>query len=310
MPEKVIITAAITGAIHTPTMSEYLPITPEQISDEAVKAWEKGASIVHIHVRDPKDGSPVSDNSLFRQVLSSVKKRCDVVINITTGGGLGMSAAERIKPIPDLKPEMASLNMGSINFGLFPALAKFEEWKYPWEKEYLGRTRDFVFKNTFSDIGIFCQTMYEHGVKPELECYDVGHIYNLKQLIEDGKIRIPVYIQFVLGITGGIGASLEDLVHMKQTADCVIGAPNYLFSVCAAGKMQYPLCVASSVLGGHVRVGLEDNLYLKKGVLAKSNAEQVAKIKELVYEISGRESTTPDETRKILGLKASSNTNF
>ena len=310
MPDRVIITAAITGAIHTPTMSHYLPITPEQIADEAVKACENGASIVHIHVRNPKDGSPISDNTLFRLVLSSVKKRCNVVVNITTGGGLGMTAAERIKPIPDLRPEMASLNMGSINFGLFPALSKFSTWKYSWEEGYLDRTRDFVFKNTFADIGFFCETMYEHGVKPELECYDVGHIYNLKQLIEDGKIRTPVYIQFVLGITGGIGASLEDLVHIKQTADRVIGSSNYAFSVCAAGKMQYPLCVASSILGGHVRVGLEDNLYLKKGVLAKSNAEQVAKIKELVYEITGREPTTPDEARKILGLKGSSHTNF
>lgn len=310
MPEKVIITAAITGSIHTPTMSEYLPIAPEQIADEAVRACENGASIVHIHVRDSNDGRPVSDNSLFRKVLTTVKKQCDVVVNITTGGGLGMTAKERIRPIPDLRPEMASLNMGSINFGLYPALAKFDKWKYSWETNYLDGTRDFVFKNTFADIGFFCQTMYEHGVKPELECYDVGHIYNLKQLIEDGKIRMPVYLQFVLGITGGVGASLEELVHMKQTADRVIGSSNYAFSVCAAGKMQYPLCVASSVLGGHARVGLEDNLYLKKGVLAKSNAEQVAKIKDLVYEITGRESTTPDETRSILGLKGSSNTNF
>ncbi|MHB8700093.1 MAG: beta-keto acid cleavage family enzyme [Nitrososphaerales archaeon] len=304
------LTAALTGSIHTPTMSPHLPITPEQIADEAVRAYEAGASIVHVHVRNPSNGQPVSDIELFRKVLSSIKEKSDVIVNITTGGGLGMSAEDRIKTISNLKPEMASLNMGSMNFGLFPALKRFNEWKFPWEPQYLEGTRDLVFRNTFADIAYFCKTMYENDVKPELECYDVGHIYNLRQLIDDGKIRTPVHLQFVLGITGGIGASLEELIHMRQTADRVIGQSNYTFSVCAAGRMQFSLCVASSVIGGHVRVGLEDNLYLGKGVLAKSNGELVAKIRSLVYDITGREVASVAETRNLLGLKGKSKTNF
>ena len=310
MTDKIIITAALTGAIHTPTMSPHLPITVEEIADEAIRACEAGASIVHVHVRDPANGRPSSDVELFRRVLSSIKQRSDVIVNVTTGGGLGMSASERIKAIPALKPEMASLNMGSINFGLFPALKRFKDWKYPWEVEYLEGTRDFVFRNTFADIAYFCETMYRDLVKPELECYDVGHLYNLRQLVEEGKIRTPVHLQFVLGIVGGIGASLEDLVHMKQTADRVIGSSNYTFSVCAAGKMQFPMCVASAILGGHVRVGLEDNLYLGKGVLAKSNGELVSKVRNLVYDITGREPASPDEARRTLGLKGKAKTNF
>ena len=300
----------MTGAIHTPTMSRYLPITTQQIADEAVRAAEAGASIVHIHVRDQNTGQPISNVNLFREALASIKARSDVVVNVTTGGSILMTPQERIKTIPELKPEMASLNMGSMNFGLFPMLKRYKEWKYDWEPKFLEGTRDVIFSNTFLNIGYFCKALYENEVKPELECYDVGHIYNLRQLISEGEIRTPVHIQFVLGITGGIGATLEDLVHMKQTADRVLGETKYTYSVCAAGRMQFPLCVASATLGGHVRVGLEDNLYIGKGTLAKSNSEQVSKIKTLVYEITGRETATFEETRSMLGLKGKSKTNF
>jgi uncharacterized protein (DUF849 family) len=326
LAEKVIITAALTGSIHTPSMSPYLPITPKQIADDAVRAAEAGAAIVHVHVRNPTTGQPDSDPALFREVLSSIKERSDVVVNITTGGGLGMSAAERIRTIPLFKPEMASLNMGSMNFGLYPMLNKRKkkkkeeeegeennnnsDFKFDWEPKYLESTRDIVFKNTFADAAYFCKTMYENGVKPEHECYDVGHIYNLRQLISDGMVRTPVHLQFVQGVLGGIGASPEDTLFMKATADRLIGEENYTYSVCVAGKMEFPICVLSATLGGHVRVGLEDNLYVGKGELAKSNSELVAKIRELVYDATGREAATPEKARQVLGLKGKDKTNF
>jgi uncharacterized protein (DUF849 family) len=307
--EKVIITAALTGSIHTPTMSPYLPITPKQIADEAVMAAEEGAAIVHVHVRDPKTGKPDSSIDLFREVLHSIKDRSNVVINITTGGAVGMTTSERIKTVPVFKPEMTSLNMGSMNFGLFPMLNRNSDWKFDWENTYLESTRDMVFKNTFADVAYFCKTMYENEVKPELECYDVGHIYNIKQLMDDGIIKIPLHIQFVMGVLGGIGASPDNLLHMKQLADRLIGENKFTYSVCAAGKMEYLMCILSAALGGHVRVGLEDNLYLRKGVLAKSNAELVNKVKGLISEVIGREAATPDEARLMLGLKGNTKTN-
>jgi uncharacterized protein (DUF849 family) len=307
---KIIITAAITGAVHTPSMSPYLPITPEQIADEAVRAAEAGAAMVHIHVRDPSDGRPKSDLGLFRQVLSEVRRRSDVVVNTTTGGGFGMTTQERLAVVPEFKPEVASFNMGSMNFGLYPYLSKPRDWKYSWEEPYIRGTKDYIFRNTFADMETFCKTMAENGTKPELECYDVSHIYNAQRLLMEGKLKGPVHMQFVLGITGGIGASLEDLVVMKQTADRLLGPGMYTWSVAAAGRHQFGSCIAASRLGGHARVGLEDNLYMEKGVYARSNAEQVAKIRTMVRETTGREAATPDEVRKELNLKGISAVNF
>jgi len=308
--DKIIITAAITGAVHTPTMSPYLPITPEQIADEAVKAAEAGAAIVHLHVRDPATGKPTSDLELFRRVLTDVKKRSDVVINTTTGGGFGMPAQERLAVVPAFRPEVASFNMGSMNFGLYPYLSKPRTWKYSWEEPYIRATKDYIFKNTFADMEVFCSTMQENGTKPELECYDVSHIYNANRLMTEGTLKGPVHMQFVLGITGGIGASLEDLLMMKQTADRLLGAERYTWSVAAAGRNQFGSCLAASRLGGHARVGLEDNLYMGKGVYARSNAEQVSKIRTMVQETTGREVARPDEVRDALGLKGRHAVNF
>jgi len=310
LSDKVIITAAITGAVHTPTMSPHLPITPEQIVDEAVRAAEAGAAIVHIHVRDPATGKPTSDLELFRRVLIEIKKRSDVVVNTTTGGGFGMTAQERLAVVPAFRPEMASFNMGSMNFGLYPYLSKPRTWKFSWEEPYIRATKDYIFKNTFADMEVFCRTMRENETKPELECYDVSHIYNANRLLAEGTLEGPVHMQFVLGITGGIGASLEDLLMMKQTADRLLGAGRYTWSVAAAGRHQFGSCLAAARLGGHTRVGLEDNLYMGKGVYARTNAEQVAKIRAMVEETTGRVIATPDEVRKGLGLKGIGAVNF
>jgi uncharacterized protein (DUF849 family) len=306
--DKVIITAAITGAVHTPTMSAHLPITPRQIADEAVGAAEAGAAMVHIHVRDPENGKPSSNLDLFRQVLSDIRGRSDVIVNTTTGGGLGMTLQERLMVVPTFRPEVASFNMGSMNFGSYQYLSKVKEWKYAWERPYIESSRDYIFKNTFGDMEQYCKTMRENETKPELECYDVSHIYNAKRLIDEGKLETPVHVQFVLGITGGIGASADDLVSMKHAADNLFGGANYSWSVAAAGKFQFGSCVTAATLGGHVRVGLEDNLYIGKGILAKSNSEQVEKIKKLVYEVTGRENASPAEARKMLGLKGKDKT--
>lgn len=301
--DKVILTAAVTGAIHTPTMSPYLPITSEQIADDAVKAAEAGAAIVHIHVRDPQTGKPTPDIELFRTVLTSIKKRSDVIINTTTGGGMGMTPQERLKVVPAFKPELASFNMGSMNFSTYPLLQKYKTWKYDWEKPAIEATKDYIFRNTFASMEEFCKAMKENDTKPELECYDAGHIYNANKLIMDGLLTPPVHIQFVLGILGGIGPAVEDLVTMKTTADRVIGPENYTWSAAGPGRFQFGCGITASRMGGHVRVGLEDNVYLKKGVLAKSSGEQVARIRELIFEITGRESATPDEARAMLHLK-------
>jgi uncharacterized protein (DUF849 family) len=304
------ITAAITGAVHTPTMSPYLPITPKQIADEAVGAAEAGAAMVHIHVRDPETGKPTSDAGLFRQVLSDISDRSDVIVNTTTGGGFGMTLQERLMVVPTFRPEVASFNMGSMNFGSYPYLSKVREWKYAWEKLYVESSRDYIFKNTFSDMEQYCKTMYENDTKPELECYDVSHVYNAKRLMDEGRLKTPIHVQFVLGITGGIGASADDLVNIKRAADSLIGGANYSWSVAAAGRFQFGSCVTAATMGGHVRVGLEDNLYIRRGVLAKSNSEQVEKIKMLVYEVTGRENATPAEARTMLGLKGKGKTNL
>ncbi len=300
---KTIVTAAITGAIHTPTMSQYLPITPEEIADHAVGAYEAGAAVVHIHPRDPETGKPTSDLNIFGDIINRIRSHCNVVICTTTGGGLGMSIEERVAVVPTHKPELASFNAGSINFGLFeiPARMKITEWKHDWELPYLEMTKDFVFRNTFQSLEQLPQTFEQQGTKPEAEVYDSGMINNLRYLVDRGFLKTPVYVQFVLGIMGAMPASIENLLFLLQTAQRTFG-DDFVWSVCAAGRFQMPLCTAGLLLGGNVRVGMEDNLWLEKGVPAKTSAEQVAKIRRIAQEL-GIETSTPDEAREILGLR-------
>jgi uncharacterized protein (DUF849 family) len=298
--EKVIITCAVTGSIHT--MSAALPVTPEQIAEQAIAAAEAGAAILHLHARDPADGRPTPDPEVFRQFLPRIKAATDAVVNVTTGGGHNMSVAERTAAGRDLAPEMCSLNMGSMNFGLFPAVERFETWKHAWEPEYLASTRDFIFKNTFADIETILADLGEaNGTRFEFECYDVGHLHTLGHFLERGLVRPPLFVQFVLGVLGGIGASAENLMHMKRTADTVLGDA-YRFSVLAAGKHQLRLVTLGAILGGNVRVGLEDSLFIARGEMAQSNAQQVAKIRRILEELS-LEPATPDEAREMLQLK-------
>lgn len=300
MNNKVIITAAVTGAIHTPSMSEYLPITPEQIVNDAVEAAQAGASVVHIHARCPENGRPSSDLNLMQEIISAIKQRSDVVICITTGAGLGMTLEERLSAIPRFKPELASCNAGSINFVLKQAAEKIKNPKYDWEVPYLEGTYDFVFSNTFKGIEYYVKTMQENGAKPEFEVYDVGHINNLAYFLQKGLIKAPIYLQFVMGILGGIPATVDNLTYMLKTARESIR--DFKWSCAAAGRHQFKLTAAALALGGNVRVGLEDNLYLGPGVMAKSSAEQVALIKQIAYSL-GFQEASPAETRAILGLK-------
>ena len=305
--EKRIITAAITGSIHTPTMSPYLPITPEQIIDEILAVHEAGGTVCHVHVRDPKTGQPVTDLDIFREIASTVKAKCDIILCLTTGGGLGMSAEERVQTVATLSPELASFNAGSVNFALFQAMEKWKDWKYEWEQKYLRMTEDFVFTNTFKTLREFCEFFDNNNTKPELEVYDSGMINNIANLIERGLLKKPVYVQFVMGVLGGITPSCENLMFLVDYAKRLIG--DFEFSVCVAGRAQFPICTQSLLIGGHVRVGLEDNLYLEKGVMAKSNAEQVEKIIRIAKEL-GIEPATPDEGRQILGLKGLDKVNY
>jgi len=300
---KTIITAAITGAIHTPSMSPYLPVTPEQIADHAVGAWEAGAAVVHIHARDPKTGKPSSDMDVFGEILERIQSRCNVVVCATTGAGLGMTAAERLKVVPAHMPELASFNAGSINFGLFdiPARMNITEWKYDWELPYLEMTKDFVFTNTFKSLEEFPQTFEKYGTRAEAEVYDSGMLNNLRYLVDRGLLKTPVYMQFVLGIMGAMPPSVENLLFLLQTAQRTFGK-DFVWSVCAAGKFQMSMCTAGLLLGGNVRVGLEDSLWLEKGVRAKTSAEQVSKIVRIAHEL-GIEPATPDDAREILGLR-------
>lgn len=300
MREKTIITAAITGSAHTPTMSEYLPITPKQIADEAVRACEAGAAVCHLHARNPETGAPVSDIDIMKQIITDIKSRCNVVICITTGGAVGMALEERLAPVIHFKPELGSMNAGSLSFGLFPMAEKYEKWVFDWEKKYLDGTYDFVFANTFKTLREYCAVFEENGTMPEFEIYDTGMVSNVAYLLDAGYVKKPVYLQFVMGILGGIAASSENLLFMVDYAKKRIG--DFNFSVCAAGKDQFPMCTQSLLIGGNVRVGLEDNLYLDKRQLAKSNAEQVDRIRRIAREI-GIEPASPDEARKILGLK-------
>lgn len=307
MKQKTVVTAAITGSIHTPVMSEYLPITPREIADDAIRAWEAGAAVCHIHVRNPETGQPTPDLDLFRETITRIKSACDMVVCITSGGGIGMTAEQRLMPVSAFKPELASFNAGSVNFALFHAMDKYKEFKFEWESKYLAMTEDFIFPNTFKSMREFARIFNENGTKPEFEVYDSGMVNNVAFLIERGHVKKPVYIQFVMGVLGGITPSPENLLFLVDYARKLIG--DFEFSVCVAGRAQFPICTQSLLLGGNVRVGLEDNLFLEKGVMAKSNAEQVAKIVRIAREL-GSEPATPAEARQILGLKGMDKVSF
>jgi len=288
-------------------MTPHLPITPKEIADETVRAYEAGAAVAHIHVRDPQTGAPSVSPDLFREAIADIKSRCNMVLCLSTGGGLGMTAEQRAISVRTFKPELASLNFGSINFALFPQLSRYKEWKFPWEPQYIGMTEDFIFPNTFKTLKQFCNFFRESGTKPEIEIYDVGMINNVAFMIEAGHLQKPVYLQFVLGILGAIQPTLENVMFLYQSARSAIG--DFQWSVCAAGRHQMNMCNMSLLMGGNVRVGLEDNLYVEKGRIAKSNAEQVEKIARIAGEL-GIEPATPDEARKMLGLKGLDKVNF
>ena len=306
---KVIITCAVTGAMHTPTMSEYLPITPEQIAQQSIEAVEAGASIVHLHARDPIDGRPSPDPALFDQFVPEIARQTGAVINITTGGSTRMTLAERLAYPLRAKPEMCSLNMGSMNFSIHPIAKKMQNWKHEWEKPYVEGMEDLIFRNTFKDIKNIMQELGESGTRFELECYDVGHLYNLAYFVDEGLIKPPFFIQSIYGVLGGLGPDPENLAMKRGVADRLFGRSSYEFSILGAGRHQMPLLTVGAIMGGHVRVGLEDSIYLEKGVIAKSNADQVRKIRRILEELS-YEIATPDEARQILGLKGAHNVGF
>jgi uncharacterized protein (DUF849 family) len=304
---KVIITAALTGSIHTPSMSPYLPYTPEQMIDEAVRCHQAGAAVVHIHGRDPQNGKQTADTDIFREYMSGIKERCNVVITPTTGGSPTMTPQERLAVVSALEPEMATFNAGSLNFALYPVLEKIKEFKFEWEREFLEGTESFIFPNHFESLHIYSKTMKKHGTKPEIEVYDVGQINNIAQLMREGYLEGPIYLQFVMGILGGIPATTDNLIYMISQAKKLIG--DFKWSVCAAGRFQFPMGVINVLEGGFWRVGLEDNLYLEKGVLAKSSAEQVEKAIRIIREL-GYEPATENEAREILGLKGLDKVNY
>jgi len=307
--QKVIITCAVTGSVHTPTMSPNLPVTPSEIAEAAIAASEAGAAILHLHARDPETGAPNGDIELFRQFLPRIKQSSDAVLNVTTGGSSQMSVEERVAAPFELSPEMCSLNMGSMNFGLFPMAERYSEWKHDWEKQFLENTRSTFFRNTFSDIDtILAKLGDEQGTRFEFECYDTGHINAVAFYLRQGRIKPPVFLQFVMGILGGSDASADTLMHMKSTADRLLGN-QYRFSVLAAGRQQMPLGTMGAVLGGNVRVGLEDSLMIERGKLADSNAQQVQKIRRIVEEL-GLTVARPFEVREILELKGGDKTGF
>ncbi len=301
MKDKIIVTAALTGAIHTPTMSPHLPITPQEIVDEAQRAFDAGAAVVHVHARDPETGMPSADSKLFGEILSGIKERCNVVICTTTGGGFGMTVEQRVAVVKTYSPELASLNAGSLNFALFPVLEKIKEFKFDWEPQYLQMSEDFIFPNTFKTLREFSEFFRQEGTRPEFEIYDAGMLSNLAYLIGRGHVQPPVYLQFVLGILGGMQATVNNLVFLYNSARELLG-DNFVWSVCAAGRHQFRMCNLALLMGGNARVGLEDNLYLEKGTMAKSSGEQVEKIVRIARE-HGLEPATPEEARGILGLK-------
>lgn len=307
--EKIIITCAVTGSIHTPSMTPYLPISADQIAEESIAAAKAGATVLHLHARDPETGRPSADPEHFMAFLPLIKQECDAVINITTGGSAIMTLDQRLAAPRQAEPEMCSLNMGSMNFALYPAAARIDNWKFEWEKPFLENTDDMVFKNTPRDIAQILSELGEQGgARFEFECYDVSHLYMLKHFVDRGLAKAPLFIQFVFGVLGGIGADVENLHHMKLIADKLFGN-DYRFSVLAAGRHQIPFTTMSAAMGGHVRVGLEDSIYIGKRQLAKSNTEQVLKIRQIAESL-GREVASADEARAMLGLKGKDQTAF
>lgn len=306
--DKVIITCAVTGSIHTPSMSPHLPVTAQEIAEAAIGAAQAGAAIVHLHARDPQSGKPDQRPEAFAPFLQVIKQASDVVINITTGGAPTMLVEERVRPAAVYAPEVASLNMGSMNFGLYPMLARFKEFKHDWERPYLEGSKDRIFRNTFADIEYILTTCAQNGTRFEIECYDIGHLYTLAHFVERGLVKPPFFVQSVFGLLGGIGGHPEDVAHMKRTADRLFGK-DYRWSVLGAGRNQMPVAAMAAAMGGNVRVGLEDSLWLKAGQLAASNAEQVRQVR-MIVEGLGLGVATPDEAREILALKGGDKVNF
>jgi uncharacterized protein (DUF849 family) len=306
---KAIITCAITGSIHTPSMSPHLPVTPDDIATQAVEAAEAGAAILHLHARDPQDGKPTPDAATYDHFLPRIKQACDAIVNITTGGGQGMSIDERIAAAEAFSPEMTSLNMGSMNFGLFPMLQRYSDFQHDWERKHLEGSRDFIFRNTFGDIEKILKRLGEgHGVRFEFECYDVGHLYTLAHFLDRKLVRPPLFVQTIFGILGGIGAEPQNVLAMRETAERLFG-DQYHWSVLAAGRFQLPFCTMAATMGANVRVGLEDNLFLGKGKLAPSNAALVAKIRHILEELS-IDIATANEARAMLETKGGANVKF
>ena len=305
---KFILNCAVTGAIHTPTMAPYLPIKPKDIASQAIAAIDAGASTVHVHARNPENGMPTGDTNLMGEIVSTINAKSNGVICITTGGGMNMSVDERIAAVPVFKPELASCNLGSMNFALFPVAEKFKEWKHDWEPMYLEGSKGFIFQNTFADLERIFEVMGEAGTKPEFEAYDVGHLHNAHYYYQTTKMHLPVYIQFVTGILGGIAATIPHILHMRQTAIELFGK-DVVFSTIAAGRNEFAMGTVSMLMGGGVRVGLEDNLWLGKGEMAKTNAELVEKMVRIAKEF-GYEPYSPDETREVLKLKGKDKVNM
>jgi uncharacterized protein (DUF849 family) len=308
MSHKVIITCAITGGIHTPSMSPYLPVTAEEITESAVAAAEAGAAIVHLHARNPVDGRPDQRPEAFEPFLRAIKQRSDVVLNITTGGAPGMTVEERVRPAAIWKPEVASMNMGTMNFGLFPMLKRFKSFKHEWEPAMLEASRDFVFRNTYKDIQYCLEMLNESGARYEFECYDTSHLHNLHYFYREGLVKAPLFIQTVFGLLGGIGPHPDEVMHMKRTADRLFG-DEYTWSVLGAGSSQMKIAAMAAAMGGHVRVGLEDSLWLGHGQLAQSNAAQVTQVRKIIEGL-GLEVASPDEAREILSLKGADRVGF
>ncbi len=306
-PRKVIITCAITGSIHTPSMSPHLPVTAQEIADAAVAAAEAGAAVVHLHARDPKDGRPVQTPEAYEPFLKNIKQRSGVVVNITTGGAPTMAIEERVRPAAHFKPEIASLNMGTMNLGLFPMLARKTEFKHDWERPYLEASRAGMFKNTFADIEYILSTCAENGTRFEIECYDTAHLYTLAHFVDRGLVKAPFFIQTVFGLLGGIGSHPDDVMHMKRTADRLFG-DQFRWSVLGAGRNQMPIAAMAAAMGGNVRVGLEDSLWVGPGKLG-TNADQVTKVRQIIEGLS-LEVATPDEAREILELKGGDRVEF
>jgi uncharacterized protein (DUF849 family) len=306
--KKIIITCAVTGSIHTPSMSPHLPITAQEIADAAVGAAEAGAAIVHLHARNPTDGRPDQTPEAFAPFLLDIKRRSNVVVNLTTGGSPFMSVVERLAPAAKWKPEVASLNMGSMNFGLFPMLRRFKTFRHEWEPQMLENSRDLVFRNSFKDIEYALRTLNETGARYEFECYDTSHLYNLSYFLQEGLVKPPLFIQTVFGLLGGIGSHPDDVMHMKRTSDRLFG-DNYLWSVLGAGRSQMPIAALSASMGGNVRVGLEDSLWIGAGQLAGSNADQVRQVRKIIEGL-GLEIATPEDAREILQLKGAAQVSF